>query len=93
MYEYHVFQVSDISWSVDVQAAMTGAAREAKPVAKIQLHMQSSELSNLSVEMDKHQLWDLYNKLDDIQSQLDSLKLVPSFSFLLQTRYNLYFLF
>lgn len=68
--------MSDISWRVDVRAASTYAAREAKPIAKVQLRMENSEVPNVSVEMDKHQLWDLYNKLDDIQSQLDSLKYV-----------------
>ncbi|OXU24964.1 hypothetical protein TSAR_000923 [Trichomalopsis sarcophagae] len=67
-------QVTDVSWSVDVKAASTAAAKEAKPLAKLQLSFGGSENSKLTVEMNKTQLWDLYHKLDDIQSQLDSLK-------------------
>lgn len=69
-------QVTGISWSVDVKAASTAAAKQAKPVAKLQLNLEGSENSKLTVEMNKSQLWDLYYKLDDIQSQLDSLKYV-----------------
>lgn len=67
-------QVSDVSWSVDVKASSVAMAKEAKPVAKLQLKIDGSEKSQMTVEMDKVQLWDLYHKLDDIQSQLDSLK-------------------
>ena len=49
-------------------------AKQAKPVAKLQLKLSGSETSKVAVEMDKTQLWDLYHKLDDIQLQLDSLK-------------------
>ena len=48
--------------------------KEAKPVAKLQLNLEGSNDSKIIVEMDKNQLWDLYYKLDDIQTQLDSLK-------------------
>lgn len=57
-----------------MKASSIATAKEAKPVAKLQLKLEGSEKSRVTVEMDKVQLWDLYHKLDDIQSQLDSLK-------------------
>ncbi|XP_014209540.1 COMM domain-containing protein 10-like [Copidosoma floridanum] len=63
-------QMTDVSWRVDVKAASTAMAKEAKPVAKIQLNLEGSEKSRLTVEMDRTELSDLYNKLNDIQAQL-----------------------
>ncbi|XP_011494141.1 PREDICTED: COMM domain-containing protein 1-like [Ceratosolen solmsi marchali] len=71
-------QVTDISWSVDVKAASTATAKEAKPIAKLQLNLGGLENSRVTVEMNKTDLWNLFHKLDDIQSQLESLKWVPS---------------
>ncbi|XP_058806352.1 COMM domain-containing protein 10-like [Phymastichus coffea] len=65
-------QVSDVNWTVDVKAASSINAKTAKPVAKLQLSLSGSgENDRVTVEMDKNQLWDLYNQLDDIQSQLE----------------------
>lgn len=57
-----------------MKASSFAVAKEAKPVAKLQLNLEGSEKTRLTVEMDKAQLWDLFHKLDDIQAQLDSLK-------------------
>ncbi|KAJ8678937.1 hypothetical protein QAD02_014724 [Eretmocerus hayati] len=67
-------QVSDVSWTIDVKAASTAIAREAKPVAKLQLELKGDENEFITVEMNKTQLSDLYEKLGDIQDQLERSK-------------------
>ncbi|XP_023318246.1 COMM domain-containing protein 10-like [Trichogramma pretiosum] len=67
-------QIKDVSWTVDVQTSSTALAKDATPVAKIQLITNKQDTSKITVEMNKTQLLDLHKNLNDIHLKLESLR-------------------
>ncbi|EZA49778.1 hypothetical protein DMN91_003125 [Ooceraea biroi] len=67
-------QVKDINWCLNVQSSSSTIAKDARPVALLQLGLTGDTKSTLTVEFDEKQLTDLYHNLEKIQAQLDALK-------------------
>ncbi|XP_017890739.1 COMM domain-containing protein 10 [Ceratina calcarata] len=67
-------QVKDIDWCLNIQAASSTVKKDVRPMALLQLNLTGEEESKLTVEFDKKELIDLYQNLEKMQSQLDSLK-------------------
>lgn len=67
-------QVKDIDWCLNIQAASSTVKKDVRPMALLQLNLTGEEESKLTVEFDKKKLIDLYQNLEKMQSQLDTLK-------------------
>lgn len=74
LYRIILFQVKDIDWSLNIQAASSTIRKDVRPTSLLQLNLTKEEDSKLTVEFDKKKLVDLYENLEKIQSQLDALK-------------------
>lgn len=73
-YYFILFQVEDIDWCLNIQAASSTIKKDVRPTALMQLNLTGEKQSKLTVEFDKQKLIDLYQNLEKIQSQLDALK-------------------
>ncbi|CAI5649886.1 COMM domain-containing protein 10 isoform X1 [Oreochromis niloticus] len=65
-----------VGWQLNLQMAQSSHARLKSPSAVLQLGLQGEESEvqeNVFVEFNHQQLLDLYNKLEIVQGQLDSL--------------------
>lgn len=69
-----LFQVKDIDWCLNIQAASSTIKKDVRPMALLQLNLTGEQESKLTVEFDKKELTELYQNLEKIQSQLDALK-------------------
>ncbi|XP_066588869.1 COMM domain-containing protein 10 isoform X2 [Prorops nasuta] len=67
-------QVKDIHWNLNVRSSSSLISKDITPIALLQLSLAGAKPPKLTVEMDKSDLIELYNSLEKIQSQLDSLK-------------------
>lgn len=71
-------KVNEINWNLNVQASSTAVAKDTRPTVILQLGLTDASIkdgrSSLTIESDKSGLLELYNNLEKIQSQLDSLK-------------------
>lgn len=67
-------QVKDIDWCLNVQAASSTIKKDVRPIALLRLNLTGEQQSKLTVEFNKKELTDLYQNLEKIQSQLDTLK-------------------
>ncbi|KAK4310350.1 hypothetical protein Pmani_018070 [Petrolisthes manimaculis] len=72
------YQLEDMQWSLQLETATRTRARQARPLALLQLSLStpggSTEKENVAVQMDRQQLFQLYQQLEQVQGQLDSLR-------------------
>ncbi|KAM5299723.1 COMM domain-containing protein 10 isoform 4-T4 [Ctenodactylus gundi] len=69
-------QLETVGWQLNLQMAHSAQAKLKSPQAVLQLGVSSEDSKNLEkvlVEFNHKELFDLYNKLETIQAQLDSL--------------------
>lgn len=69
-------QLEDISWDLNLKLSQTSKSKLKEPNAVFQLGIKDQDCNkkeNLLVEFNHEQLLNLYNKLEMIQSQMDSL--------------------
>ncbi|XP_046749592.1 COMM domain-containing protein 10 [Diprion similis] len=71
-------QVTEINWNLNVQSSSTVMAKDMRSTVMLQVGLNDTSSkqskSSITIETDKTGLLELYNNLEKIQSQLDSLK-------------------
>ncbi|CAL1546731.1 unnamed protein product [Lymnaea stagnalis] len=72
----HPHQLEDISWRINLQLAQSSQSKMKVPNALFQLgirHEDTGTTENVRLEFTHEELYQFYNQLETIQSQLDSL--------------------
>ncbi|KAK0055211.1 COMM domain-containing protein 10 [Biomphalaria pfeifferi] len=72
----HPLQLEDINWRINLQMAQTTLSKMKLPNALFQLGIRNDTTGlkeNIRVEFTHEELYEFYNQLEVIQSQLDSL--------------------
>ncbi|KAL1117539.1 hypothetical protein AAG570_003855, partial [Ranatra chinensis] len=69
-------QLDSVSWLVNIEMSSTNNPQTFVPKATLQLKLKESDArcSNLNLDMDENQLMYLYDVLENIQTELDTLK-------------------
>ncbi|XP_043281219.1 COMM domain-containing protein 10 isoform X2 [Venturia canescens] len=71
-------QVENINWEFNIRSSSSALSHDVNPVVWLQLGLSGHEAnSKLTIEMEKNDLTNLYNRCEDIQRQLDLLDWVP----------------
>ena len=71
------YQLADLTWLLNLASSSDKSSRMKEPVATVELLLHSSESidqQKVKLEMRKPELQNLYEKLEQIQVQLDALK-------------------
>lgn len=65
-------ELDDVNWELKMQLSSEAQQKEKTPIAMLQLGMNAGESVNL--EVNHSELLNLYNQLETIQNELDSLR-------------------
>lgn len=75
-------QLGEVGWSLNLETASSTQARQARPVAHLQLGLErgsgmeggKESKEKVVMQFDQEQLFGLYSQLEQIQEQLDALR-------------------
>lgn len=72
-------QLEKIGWKMKVELASEAQQKEKKPIAQLQLHttvdnVNSGKREAINFEMNHFEVLDMYNQMEAIQNELDSLR-------------------
>ncbi|XP_075226640.1 COMM domain containing 10 protein valette [Lycorma delicatula] len=72
----HDIQLDGLSWMLNVSAASNYKVDkiETRAIMELKLKQENSNAGNIVINMDQSQLYQFYNTLENIQSELDSLR-------------------
>lgn len=72
-------QLEHVGWKLKLQLSSEPQQKEKIPIAQLQLHTTADNLNSrsgepINFEMNHAEVLDLYNQIDAIQNELDSLR-------------------
>ncbi|KAK7070515.1 COMM domain-containing protein 10, partial [Halocaridina rubra] len=74
-------QLVDIAWDLHLETASSVRAREARPIAHLQLNLRqgdstvdTSTSEKVMMQFDQEQLYEFFDHLEQIQSHIDALR-------------------